>query len=397
MTSLTSWARAVSTARRAMVIIAVLAILCVFLSCAQLDKRVTTAGVLSEAGEKQDKETMTCTPTYSVCDIAAFSPTSDADWYAKLEAATDRAYLGEYFRCRGYDPGPDAFVLAARIDKNPDASLAYRFFSLGDSAFVFSMAEDGSERFWPASTVKLAASLLALMRAESLGIGLDDPMSFEDLGVAYQSSLRSLIRDAIVLSLNPPYNMLMLFVGLDRANIDYLRSLLHFPAMVLQRRYERAQSDDHLRLSPQFVVETASGRLEIASESSQHFFAEAPREANALRLAELAEWMRRAVLAHDELPISKSSLDFVMQCLLKAPSCIGTGVAKILGPEAKIYNKGGRVTGDDRLEVAVIIDETRNIHYLLAISLPHDDDVDAKCDALGEILLEALDAGKPCQ
>lgn len=310
-------------------------------------------------------------------------------WYEDIANATDTATLETAFQRHNYDPGRDAYAFIAKITPHENGTITYRFFSYRDSAFVFSLTEEGEERFWPASTVKLTAAVMALLRAQSLGIAPNDKMTFVDLGVKHQTTLKTLVDAAIIPSDNEAYNSLMLFTGLDRANDVYIRNVFHFPTMVLQRRYHRKDPKDNLRYSPTFTFQHGDETITVPEETSTHYFAHVPREANATTLIELAEMMRR-VMTRQWLALSDENFDILQNALLQAPSCIGDGVSKA-HPNFKIYNKGGRVIGDDRLEIAYITDEKDIPQYLLALSLPYSDSVEQRTQEFAWHLITAVD------
>lgn len=343
------------------------------------------------AGTQPEAVTMTQEKSVQEASETAWTALSRLEtWYEDVQKATDTTALESAFLRRGYDPGPDAYAFIAKIERRANGEEVYRFYSYRDTAFIFSLTPEGEERFWPASTVKLTASVMALMRAESLGVEADDPVTFTDLGEAHQTTLRALVEAAIIPSDNAAYNALMLFSGLDRANDTYIRETFHFPTMVLQRRYYRKAPEDNLRVSPEFVFEHGSETIRVPSETSRHYFAHVPREANATTLVELAEILRR-VMTGQWLTLSASNLSLLRSALLAAPSCIGEGVEKA-HPSYKVYNKGGRVIGDDRLEVAYITDEKGTPQYLLALSLPYSEQVEAQTQVFAWQLITAVDA-----
>lgn len=310
-------------------------------------------------------------------------------WFEDVRHATDTDMLENAFRRQNYDPGPDAYALIANIESDHNGQTAYQFYSYRDSAFIFSLTPDGQENFWPASTVKLTAAVMALLRAESLGIHADDPMTFTDLGDEHHTTLRKLVNDAIIPSDNQAYNALMLFTGLDRANDTYIRDMFRFPTMVLQRRYYRKTPADNLRHSPIFIFEHADKIITVPEEVSSHYFEHVPREANATTLVELAEMIRR-VMTRQWLPLNEAHFQILQNALLKAPSCIADGVHKA-HPDYKIYNKGGRVIGDDRLEIAYITDNAGHPKYLLALSLPYSETVETRTQEFAWQLIQAVD------
>ena len=99
---------------------------------------------------------------------------------------------------------------------------------------------------------------------------------------------------------------------------------------------------------------------------------------------------------HDELPaayrfdLAKSDINMLQRMLLKAPSCIGKGVASAMGEKTLIYNKGGKVIGDDRLEIAFVSSPDKKERYLIALSVPYHADVETDTNKLAQMLINAM-------
>jgi len=91
----------------------------------------------------------------------------------------DRSLLSRGLR-RASATLPEAtHLLIAEVVRGIDGP-ALRYYSLGDSGFVFS-----HERYWPASTVKLIACVGALTTLHERGISGDAKLRFEDLDGVY--------------------------------------------------------------------------------------------------------------------------------------------------------------------------------------------------------------------
>ncbi|MFA5624090.1 MAG: serine hydrolase [Bradymonadales bacterium] len=314
-------------------------------------------------------------------------------WFKLVEEKADRDYLQNYFNIVGYKPPPNTYALIARVAKIK-STISLQYFSLGDTAFTYSMTDSGEQNYWPASTVKLLAAVAALIKAQQLGIDSEAQITFSDIDEDVSASLAELCTAAIVASSNPAYNQLMLFAGVDEAN-KTIRQTLALPQTVLLRRYARKRPDDNLRYSPiiNYNHENKSGQ--IAERYSKSEYPQCPREANCTNLVELADLMLRVVL-HNELPpkyrlpLAAKDIDMLNNSLLKAPSCIKNAVRSTMGARSKIFNKGGKVIGDDRLEVAVLSAHKSKERYLIALSMPQHDLVEEQTNELARQLILAM-------
>ena len=329
----------------------------------------------------------------------AFLPTDSEHWFAQVREHADTTRIAAYFEKIGFTPRPHTYALIAPIYSN-GGQIELEYYSYLDTAFEYSMAPDGSENYWPASTVKLAACVLALMRMQEFGVDSQATIALDDIDGHYEGTVENLCRAAIIPSDNHAYNRLMEIAGFDRINDEYLPHVLHMPRMVLQRRYLRAHPHDNLRSSPeiQFTLGDVQGSIP-ASQSAGKIRPECPREANCTTLAELAEVMLRTVMHENlpdgrRLPLPQPEIDRIRAALLEAPSCIGKGVRRALGPDAKVYNKGGKVTSDDRLEVAVVTNG--DARYLIALSVPYYEGVEEETNAIAEHLIRAVRFDNNC-
>ncbi len=331
-----------------------------------------------------------------VTNAVWFEPDVSSRWYEQTEKMADRTYLAAYFKSIGYQVPDNTYALIAQIDNA--SALRMQYYSLNDTAFEFSMTKNGQEKFWPASTVKLAAAVMALLKLNEKGVTSQAVVTMDDIDGHYDGNVETLCRQAIIPSNNLAYNRLMEIAGFDEINEHYLRDVFHFPTMILQRRYQRQHPDDNLRVSPE--IHYHEGNIDGVLPqrvSSGKKWPECPRESNCTTLAELAEVMFRVVL-HEELvkkrrlSLKKSEIERLRDALLKAPSCIGDGVASVMGPTALVFNKGGKVVGDDRLEIAVVSSKDGTERYLLALSMPYYEGVEKETNILAAHLIEAMRA-----
>lgn len=328
-------------------------------------------------------------------DANWFEPASSRKWYKQAQHNANKTYLAEYFKLIGYELPKHTYALIAPI-KSTKNKLSMQYYSYHNTAFEYSMTPDGQENYWPASTVKLAACLMALLTLKKYGLTSQAVISYTNIEGKYSDTVEKLCREAIIPSNNASYNRLMEIAGFDEINDQYLPNVFHFPKMVMQRRYVRRHPEDSVRISPE--MQYAEGNLTgVIPErrSSGKMRPQCPRESNCTTLAELAEVMFRTVL-HDELPdnrklaLSAAEMNRVRDALKKAPSCIGDGVAAIMGKSAIVYNKGGKVTADDRLEIAVVSSADKKERYLIALSTPYYVGVEQETNRLAMYMIEAM-------
>lgn len=324
-----------------------------------------------------------------------FEPSSSKKWYKQTVKHANTTYLAEYFKLIKYPLPKHTYALIAPIKKEKN-KLSIQYYSYNDSAFEYSMTADGQENYWPASTVKLAACVMALLKMQEYGASSQAVVNYTNLEGQFEGTVEKLCRDAIIPSNNAAYNRLMEIAGFDEINDHYLREVFHFPKMILQRRYVRHHPDDSLRVSPEIAFTEGDKTGTIPERrSSGKMREECPRESNCTTLAELAEVVFRTVL-HEELPgnrrfaLPNEEIDRVREALKKAPSCIGDGVAAIMGKSAIVYNKGGKVIGDDRLEIAVVSSPDKKERYLIALSMPYYEGVERETNRLAMYLIEAM-------
>jgi hypothetical protein len=320
-------------------------------------------------------------------------PSPALSYFDRARQSANMECLAEYFSSISYTPPERTFLLAARvIDSN--GGPAFEYYSLGETGFLYSVDDGGAQRFWPASTVKLAAAVAALEKLYALGFDGHTMVMLEDEHGPYAGSLRDIVRASIVKSSNPAYNYTMMLVGFDAMNDEFLTPEKGFPFMVLQRRYQRLHKDSSMRESVPIELVSAKRSLTLPRRMGTREYPECPREGNCCTLFELMEVMRRVTL-HDELEeserfdIAQEDASFLEQVLLKAPSCIEDGAQRAYGEGTKVYNKGGKVTADDRLDVALVLGPSGE-RSLIALSVKYLEGIEVETNLLAERTLEAL-------
>ncbi|MCA9666712.1 MAG: hypothetical protein KC503_14030, partial [Myxococcales bacterium] len=321
-------------------------------------------------------------------------------WHERLMIATDRRAYGRYFAAQRYEPPEDALLIGARIVPGV-GQPAFVYYSLGSSGFRYSYPL----KWFPASTVKLAASVGALMTLHKLGLSGAARVHFTEPGGTYTGPVEALYREALLHSNNDCYNRLMMIAGFDAINGTLLDTRWGLPYMTLQSRYGRIHPGSSLRRSPDIVYIEGKRRGTIASRYGNARFPQCASVANCVAFFELQEVLRRVVLHHElptreRFPIATRDVDKINAILLKARNRLKPGPRHALGHQALIYNSVGRIPGRDLLENAYIVDSVDKRRYLLALLVRFEDRYDPKfltekkLARFGEHALRFLIAGK---
>ncbi|MBP8082004.1 MAG: serine hydrolase [Spirochaetes bacterium] len=138
--------------------------------------------------------------------------------------------LSEVMTKYGYEESPKfkAYIICAESGDNSLISKEYRFDYKGT-------ASDSS--YWPASTVKLFASVAALKKAQNLKISPEEKIYFRIKRRTYSDTLKNLIRESIISSDNVSYNFLVQFSGFDYLNRYFLWNENGFKKTMLCKAY----------------------------------------------------------------------------------------------------------------------------------------------------------------
>lgn len=317
---------------------------------------------------------------------------ADWSWYDQAAAVCDRTSLSQSFITAGYTPPPGSYIMAAEVPDGVDQP-AFRFYTWNDTGFVYSTGN-----FWPASTIKLTAAVGALRTLGDYGLSGSATLTFTDDDGSYHGTVENLYDLALRVSGNISYNRLMLIAGFDAINDIYLVEDEGLPHMVLQRRYTHPYPGSNLRTSPpmDYSENGLSGTIPERIGTGQH--PECPNEGNCTTLFEIMEVMRRVTL-HDEIPdqhqypIEPADIQRIMTALSASDTTLGPGVNQALGNSVEIYNKTGFVPANDRLDHALIIDNSTGKRYLIALSLPEPTTTESDLSNLARRVIEGLTAG----
>ena len=263
------------------------------------------------------------------------------------------------------------YLLLTKIVAGVSGQPGFRYYSLRDTAFMYSWG-----RYWPASAVKLVAAVGALWTLGDYGVDGRALIELEDADGRFSGPYRLIQRRALRLSTNVEYNRLMEIAGFERLNERYLSARYGTPRMVLQRRYTHPAPEANLRNTPavRFRLNSRSGT--IPERRSARTYARCPKEANCTTLFELQEVLRRVML-HEKLPpdqrypLKRRDLERLREDLLAAPNKLEPAATRALGHVPRIFNKAGRVPGDDHLDNTYIETVPDKRRLMLALSVPY--------------------------
>ena len=139
--------------------------------------------------------------------------------------------LSELMAKYGYEESPrfKAYIICAESGDNSHINKEYRLDYKGT-------ASDTS--YWPASTVKLFASVAALKKAQKLKILPNEKIYFKIRKKTYSETLENLINESIINSDNVSYNFLVQFSGFDYLNRNFLWNENGFRKTMLYKAYD---------------------------------------------------------------------------------------------------------------------------------------------------------------
>jgi len=313
-------------------------------------------------------------------------------WYQQGVAAADRSELQAAFTKAGYAPPQGTYLLAARVEPGL-GQPAFQLLSLAETGLAFSQGN-----YWPASTVKVTAAVGALWTLSKHGLSGAASVSFTDDDGSYSGTVKNLYEKALSVSDNVAYNRLMEIGGFDEINDQYLVPATSLPKMVLQRRYTKPLPSSDLRTSPaiSYTEGAKSGTIPQRVGVGQH--PSCPQSGNCVTLFELLDVLRRVTLhaelpQADRFPLSDADVSGIKAALLVADKgFLEPGASQALGHKAKIENKPGQVSTDDRLDHALIQDTVTGERFLIAWSMPYSTTSSAAASELTRQTLLALKA-----
>lgn len=263
------------------------------------------------------------------------------------ERGVDRVTLPRLLKARGFVPptGFRALVVEITFDPSRDYIQQERAFEVGDS----SQTTDWN----PASTIKLYSAIGALRRLNTLGFSSRARLAL-DTPTQPRTTLRELVRQAIVDSDNIAHNRLVQLADFETLNLELLGPRFGLTHSFINRPYDRPRWIDlgegpSLRNAPRILLK--EDRHEAALPSSETLLKLPCRRAACTSLRDLAETMRRLML-QEQLPacetfdLNNSDLRYLRR-MLRAPRARGDRVVNALrrafnfASDIRFYHKPG--------------------------------------------------------
>ncbi len=224
---------------------------------------------------------------------------------------------------------------------------------VGQPALVMYDAGQGafSLYFWPASSIKLIATVAALESVGRYGFSGEAEISASWIG---DKTIRSVYEEAIIHSDNRSYDLLVRLAGVDYINLSFapargldsvrIGSSFSGLAVVVSPAYSLAEwiavGD-----TPSWVPRPAGLVLNertMATRNTSHSYGD-----NDADLFDLAEAVRRVML-HDEIPavqrfsLEQSDLDAVTAALcVSEPAHFRAGAGAVFGDDVEVCGKSG--------------------------------------------------------
>jgi hypothetical protein len=303
-------------------------------------------------------------------EIPVRAERTEHGWNEMVRLLADRETIATAFERDEYEPAWGSRAMAVRVEEGFGMPRLHSY-SLGGSAFEVTVAD-----FHPASTVKLGATVGALMLAARHGATGDTRTRFEDANRAWNGPLREVYIEALLHSSNMDYNRLMAMAGYDLVNEELLSPRWGLPNMVLQSRYGGTWRSRGFRHSPQVEFIHSADDVDVVPERD----AESPAakcRSNCTSLAELHEIQRRVFL-HDELPeaerfpIQPQDLERIRANMLRTRNRLGSAPSGAMGGPVEVYNNVGRIPGIVLVENAYLqrTDDPMRMFVTVSIGFP---------------------------
>jgi len=289
-------------------------------------------------------------------------------WFTMARLLADHDALARHFRRVKYDPPAFSRALVVTTRAGVEQPRLFHY-SLGDSAFVVPR-----HYFHPASTVKLAASVGALITVGALGLTGDVEIEFTDAEGVQRGRLADMIAEALLRSSNRDYNRLVRIAGFDALNDALLSPRWGLPIMAIQARY----GDRHgptLRSSPvmRWRERERSGELPAREAVGRN----PDCKGNCATLFELHDVQRRVML-HEELPpgerfpIDLRDVERMRATMKVTRKRLGSVPDELFGAPVEVYNNVGRIPRVALLENATLIDRAsgRRVFLVASVAFP---------------------------
>jgi hypothetical protein len=294
-----------------------------------------------------------------------------AGWADFVRILTDRRLISDALEGSLMREMPSPRVLIGRVEPGFGGQPRLYYYSYRDTAF-----EGRDEHFHPASTVKLAASVGALMRLGERGFTGAAEVQLRGLDRAYRGPLRELIYAALRHSSNPSYNLLLEIAGRDPLNEGLLSARWGMPTYEVRSRYGGRHRKQSVRETPEVRV-TEGGREELLPALIGRARPQGSCGGNCTTLAELHELQRRLFLAEElppseRLPIAREDLLMIRDTMLKARDRLRGAPRALVGEGARVFNNVGRMPGTSVQEIAYLssADGLDRLFVAVAVGFP---------------------------
>ncbi len=302
-------------------------------------------------------------------------PAPPVPWAWGVQRVMDRQWLAQ--QLRGLPPG--TAVYAAQIEPGVGGRPAYRFYEAGLGAF--------SQKFWPASTVKILPAVAALEWVHAQEFSSQVMVTLPQM----RDRLERMIDRSLRESSNWDYDLTVQLVGLDWLNQQFLSPERGFPTTQLQRSYSGVLNIHH---SPGLMLQEGNRQKYVPPRTAQGR-EQCPAQGNCTNLFEMTEAIRRVVL-HEELDeaerfrIPAAEAAWLRESLCRAePSFFAAGARSALGVAPRICHKPGWVLNRHCVESGVVL--AGRERYLLAVAMPtHRAGND--CQGLSQVAYQVLQA-----
>ncbi|MCA9581110.1 MAG: hypothetical protein KC416_04905, partial [Myxococcales bacterium] len=302
-------------------------------------------------------------------------------WDEMAARTMDRDLLAAGFDELSYSPPAGTEIYAAVIVES-DMGPGYAMYEWGGGAFA--------QSFWPASTIKVHASLAALRYVASRGFSSSATVKWAS---GFTDKVSSIVDRAIRVSSNEDYDRTIRIAGFDELNTVWLSDERGFPTTNIKGGYAGFE----VKNPPGYTLTEGAKTDVVPARAAQGTYPCASGKSNCTNLFELTEAVRRVVL-RDEVPLAEQfdipekELALVESALCNAtPSFFADGAKKVLGAGTVICHKPGWVPGLDSLDHGLVTaDDGRRFLLAAAIPDPGNSSSQAKLAILAEKTMMVL-------
>ncbi len=315
-------------------------------------------------------------------------------WGELVRLLTDRDTLASKVPPGTFAGIPSPRVFIGRVEAGFGGQPRLYYFSHKNTGF-----ETNDAHFHPASTVKLAASIAALLRLGQFGFSGAAHARLPGRDGLYEGPVRHLVAEAIGHSSNSCYNHLLEIAGMDALNEHLLAPRWGLPTYEIRARYGGSYRG---RVTDTPAVTLREGPRTAAipgTTPSSRPTSGCP--GNCTNLAELHEIQRRFFL-HDALPPSErfalhpEDRALIRETMRTTRKRLRSAPRSLLGEGVQVFNNVGRIPGTSVQEIAYMesADGRDRLFAAVAVGFPPelgDDNVrtvrwmDSLCLAAGKV------------